>query len=273
MHTYIKCLALRLRHNTRFELCAVNVNVVTKKDAQLMEALHTGIDCAGQKQGQVSTDDVNNSKDVVSMEVDVICVEEVPANVIADVMVTEELPSIERYFNPVSKTLAAEMCKTLNVAFEGNTDEWSCSGSALGPPCRTAVMVGDGNCFFRAVSHVVSGSQEHHIKLRHAVVNYMKNNQNECGQYLRHEYSSVMEYLQKTRMKYANVWATEVEIQTMANLLKLDVYTYSGDRWLSYKCAQRTESMPGIYLHHCNENHYNVVLCVKDVHTQQCHST
>lgn len=56
-----------------------------------------------------------------------------------------------------------------------------------------------------------------------------------CAPYLR-QYQSGNDYLIKSRMKYVDVWATEVEIEAMANHLGLNIHTFTGGRWLSYRC-------------------------------------
>lgn len=74
-------------------------------------------------------------------------------------------------------------------------------------------MDADGNCFFRAVSYAVCGTQRNHRKFRLAVVKYMEQNKPECAPYLRQHYTSVDEYIAKSEMRRVDRWATEVEIQ------------------------------------------------------------
>lgn len=93
-----------------------------------------------------------------------------------------------RNFKPISKADAV-MCKNLNVEFEGDMGKLQYNNTSLGPPCQTSVMKGDGNCFFRAISHVISGSEENHRKFRLAVVKYMKHNEDSCMRALRDEHT------------------------------------------------------------------------------------
>ena len=43
-------------------------------------------------------------------------------------------------------------------------------------PQKTTRIRGDGNCFFRTVSHIVSGDQEEHASVRIAIVRYLRQN-------------------------------------------------------------------------------------------------
>lgn len=44
----------------------------------------------------------------------------------------------------------------------------------LGVPCKNDSIVADGNCFFRAISQAVSGTQKYHRKIRLAVVQQLE---------------------------------------------------------------------------------------------------
>lgn len=57
-------------------------------------------------------------------------------------------------------------------------------------------------------------------------------------------------------------WATEVEIQTTADCLGVNVFTYCAGRWLEYSCKNSCEPKGGIYLENCNNSHFETVVCV-----------
>lgn len=136
----------------------------------------------------------------------------------------------------------------------------------MGNPCHTKPIKGDGNCLFRALSYAVSGSENHHRKIRTGVVKHLKGNGTEFDSFLRDGYTSVEEYIAKTRMQYVGTWATELEILAAADLLHTDIYIFQ-DKWVwfSSKELQKNRHVNGgvIYLKHCNQSHYEVVLCVK----------
>ena len=63
-------------------------------------------------------------------------------------------------------------------------------------------------------------------------------------------------------------WVTEAEIVATANLLGLDIYTYSkyGDcmKWMNHPASLRLQNTTeyALYIDHVNSNHYNVVISV-----------
>lgn len=70
----------------------------------------------------------------------------------------------------------------------------------LGVPCKNDSIVADGNCFFRAISQAVSGTQKYHRKIRLAVVQQLEKNCVKYQNILRSEYSSISEYINKSKM-------------------------------------------------------------------------
>ncbi|XP_026121918.1 uncharacterized protein LOC113104784, partial [Carassius auratus] len=138
----------------------------------------------------------------------------------------------------------------------------------MAEPCETKSILADGNCFFRAVAFAVSGSEEEHRKVRRAVVTHILQNEEKYVQNLRRGYSSVPEYIATSRMKYVGTWATEMEIQAASDLIGVDIFTYTREKWLKYKSSNISSNRHscqhhGIYLKHVNSCHYEVVVCVK----------
>ena len=72
---------------------------------------------------------------------------------------------------------------------------------------------GDGNCFFRCLSLNITGTKTNHQVLRKAVVDYMKEHNEDLPE----------DYLQKSKMWKERVWATDIEISTAANFLQNDI--------------------------------------------------
>ena len=160
------------------------------------------------------------------------------------------------------------MCKQLNIESE-KLDLVSTEVGALGAPCRSEQIVGDGNCFFRAVSQAVCGTQKNHRRIRLAVFKQLR--ANPLAYTLRREYSSMADYLSRSQMQYVGTWATEVEIQAAADCLGVNIFTYCGDRWLEYSCKNRQLSNQAVYLQNCNGNHYENVVCVMQPQMQICY--
>uniref|UniRef100_A0A8P4K4J2 ATP-dependent DNA helicase n=1 Tax=Dicentrarchus labrax TaxID=13489 RepID=A0A8P4K4J2_DICLA len=188
------------------------------------------------------------------------------AAVDSDVVFVADVVSEGLQFNPLCGVVVDTLCKQLNVESE-KVDLVSTEVGPLGAPCLKEKIVGDGNCFFRAVSQAVCGTQKHHRKIRLAVVKHLKAN----GGALRPEYSSTEEYLTMSKMAYVGSWATEVEIQAAADFFGVSIFTYCDGRWLEYSCKSRLLSNQGIYLENCNGNHYESVVCVQQPNMQCCY--
>lgn len=109
----------------------------------------------------------------------------------------------------------------------------------LGQPCKCMPVTRDENCFFRAISQVISGTEENHKVIRGALV----------------------KYAQETGIgTVTGVLATVAEIEALADILATTIYIHNQGRWL--RTRHRGVWRGGIYLN--NEGcHYEPVLCTK----------
>ncbi|XP_049319463.1 uncharacterized protein LOC125780983 [Astyanax mexicanus] len=188
-----------------------------------------------------------------------------------DVTFMKELPSVKYQFSVLCKDVAQGICNKLNVSFEKRSSMVPGRYGDLGKPCKTENIVGDGNCFFRCISQVVSGNQAYHRRFRLAIVKHMQANEAQYSTDIRQDYTSLKEYLERSRMNFVGSWATDIEIQAAADFLGVDVYTYTSDKWLKFNCRGSKVTEDGIYLVHRNGNHYETVVCVKRGSCQDCH--
>lgn len=137
----------------------------------------------------------------------------------------------------------------------------------MATPRTEKEIMGDGNCFFRAVSFSLTNSEDFHNIVRNAVCEHMTENRKLFHPFLNNEHS-VESHISSTQMSQEGTWATEIEIFGTAHLLNTDVYTFSGGRWIRFSvndvepfAQNRTGA---IYLNHRHQNHYNVVLSVNE---------
>ncbi|KAL7383680.1 hypothetical protein ABVT39_015882 [Epinephelus coioides] len=72
---------------------------------------------------------------------------------------------------------------------------------AMGRVCETKSIAGDGNCFFRALSYAISGSENGHMKLRRGIVQHLETHAAEFHNYLRAGRSSIPDHLNSSNMK------------------------------------------------------------------------
>ena len=104
---------------------------------------------------------------------------------------------------------------------------------------------GDGNCLFRALCYIISGSEGQHEDLRSAIVAHMLSipelvcgtgpdgNRNYLVTY-DDGYSSVEDYLARSGMAESGVWGGDFEMCILAHLLHTPIYSFQGDTnfWL-----------------------------------------
>ncbi len=81
---------------------------------------------------------------------------------------------------------------------------------------------GDGNCFFRSLSFLLTGVQQQYSQLCNACTAYMEEHKDTFEALAQCE-----NYFEQSKMNYNGTYATEVEIFAMASLLNTTVFTYS----------------------------------------------
>ncbi|XP_062614203.1 uncharacterized protein LOC134275940 [Saccostrea cucullata] len=171
-------------------------------------------------------------------------------------------------FIPLTNDMKKHICQELNIPFISRRNAVEVQGQRtnIKEPSFQKETLGDGNCFFRAVSFSLTNSEDFHNIMRKAVCEHMMRNKELFKPFLKDGIQSVESHMSSTQMSQEGTWATEVEIFATAHLLNIDLYTYSGGSWLRFSvkevdpCRQRRTG--AIYLNHYQQNHYNVVLSV-----------
>lgn len=108
-------------------------------------------------------------------------------------------------------------------------------------------VLGDGNCFFRALSMIIYGSQEEHDRVRRNIVEMMKQNP-EIFIALLPPGRTIQQHIEV--MKTSRVWATQVEVQAAVEVYGVPLYlftqtpTRNSYHWLRY--TPRTQAVPTI---------------------------
>ncbi|XP_078333990.1 uncharacterized protein LOC111105212 [Crassostrea virginica] len=170
-------------------------------------------------------------------------------------------------FLPLNVDVKKGLCQKLNVPYIRYSTDMLSSQQTLSKPSSEKKIVGDGNCFFRAMSFSVTNTEDYYYVMRNAVCTHLNQNQELFKPFLRDNVKSVKNHLLSSRMSENGTWATEVEILAMAHLLNVEIYTYTRSNWLRFSPSDVDSSTQGIvgaiYLNHCGENHYNVVVAVE----------
>ena len=173
------------------------------------------------------------------------------------------------------------------------------SGSPSTPltnPAGFKNIRGDGNCMFRAFSFIITGSEDQHMQVRHAIIRHMRvigsalwesqisslllnlrrigevsgdNSQSSGTEFTT---GGIDRYIAATGMDCDKMWGSAVEIMVLSHLLNAAVYTYdTNNGWSRYipanvygrfNVSSHVDSLMTMYVRH-NVNHYDVVTAVQ----------
>lgn len=110
-------------------------------------------------------------------------------------IVSENFGNVRYDFIPLTVKSKKQLCSALKICSKNASKRQSAVISNMGHPKTTKQIASDGNCLFRAISYAISNRQEYYQKVRHAVVNHMRKNQEAFQSFLRYEYNSIEEYI------------------------------------------------------------------------------
>ncbi|XP_062598312.1 uncharacterized protein LOC134259730, partial [Saccostrea cucullata] len=181
-------------------------------------------------------------------------------------------------FFPLSVKKQEELCRLLDLPYSHSSRE--CYAESLidmGAPTQFRDIVRDGNCFFRAISFCLTNSEDHHQAIRAAVCQHLVQNESWFEKCLRCNGESVRAYLLSSKMCEVGIWATELEILAVSDMLNVDIFTFSDMKWLQFKGQKQNlgpnKQNEAIYVYHNQQNHYDVVLNVSArISDNQCQS-
>ena len=136
-------------------------------------------------------------------------------------------------------------------------------------------IIGDGNCFFRALSYFLYGTQDHHLKVRNDIVQFISNHRTHFSALVINPQGeeTIEHHIQN--MKKPTFWASQVEIQAAADLygVPLYIYTQTPDKttyyWLHYTQRMQCPSFikhRHLELAHPASRHFD---CIVDTTTSQ----
>ena len=131
---------------------------------------------------------------------------------------------------------------------------------------------GDGDCFFRAVSHQLYGNPEQHLEVRAAGIAYMRDHPERLIE--SNTENSWLEYLNNMSMQGS--WGDAIIIQAVADQLKLKIIiTETHEGFSEYSIIQpvlSTQQLTNIYLGHIHEYHYVSTLLCFSLSSLDCHN-
>jgi len=169
-------------------------------------------------------------------------------------------------FNPIDRTERENLATALGLKVEKSV--YYTSSQELTQPRRIHKIKGDGNCYFRSISFILTGVENNHLIIRDRVVQHMHSAA--IGQKLT-DYldKTVTDYLSSSLMDRDGAWATDAEIISTANLLGCDINVYCkvGEKlaWQrfpsQFTLSHSTDA--SLYLDNSSGDHYNVILSVQ----------
>ena len=125
-------------------------------------------------------------------------------------------------------------------------------------------ILGDGNCFFRAISYLLLGQEVKHDVIRARIVDYIMhpNNIDKLRSYIPQHYPSGEAYIQGEAMADLTTWATEVELFPCAQLSGKDIVCYCNRTWLRYPASghPKKPTRSAFFIANKNGNHFNPVI-------------
>ena len=137
-------------------------------------------------------------------------------------------------YHPVNEHWQIGACPAMSLRFI-RANGVSAGGSTVHlrrPNLRTLQnTAGDGNCMFRALAYLITGSQAQHLGVRAAIVRHLLQYDDlfMCSAKVgvNAHYNSMSRYIHVTNMDKDGEWGTEVELFVVCHLQRTRVYTYS----------------------------------------------
>ena len=122
-------------------------------------------------------------------------------------------------------------------------------------------MEDDGNCQFRALSHELYGSQDHHLRVRAGAVAYLRAHEADFAPFVGTA-ADWAHYL--GRMAKSREWGDELTLQAACGAFAVDVHVISTETehfHLEYACPVPSAATPRkLFLSYISPIHYNVVV-------------
>lgn len=188
-----------------------------------------------------------------------------------DVVYLGQEQNIATDFRMISANTKKRFCNTYQIPLYDDRNFVAIDKSLVPSPFRYQRVLGDGNCFFRAISCCMSGSEDAHDIMRTKMCEHVRENHLIFGNLLRSNIESLQGYI--NRMCIPGTWATEFEIIAMSHMLHVEIFTFSDGIWKKFSGRLVDKYWvpieEAIYLDNENENHYNVVVSMTSFNTER----
>ena len=130
---------------------------------------------------------------------------------------------------------------------------------------------GDGNCLFRALSYVVTGSEAQHMEILNGIISYMLSIEPLLAGYdstghanylVPFNFSTVQQYINNSDMARSGTWGTDLEMICFCHMFSVNLYSFQADSntWALFSPVNIERGVPRVY------NIMSVYLCLRRSH-------
>ena len=91
-------------------------------------------------------------------------------------------------------------------------------------PSLRMPIYGDGNCYFRSISYILSGKEIFHLEVRRAVCDFITIFDGDLKPFLKTGQGAA--YIKQSEMRKSGKWTTETEILATAKIMKRCIHLY-----------------------------------------------
>ena len=187
-----------------------------------------------------------------------------------DSVITGEASESPLKFYPVTIDWQQKACQQLDLQYHAFTT--ARPGGPNVPLTRPDMkhIQGDGNCLFRALSYIITGSEEQHMAVGNAILDHMVTIAHFLFGHQLLNYDSIQTYIVASGMDEEYTWGTDNEMLTLYHLLNIPIVSYSEQfgNWQRYsphnvdRTLRDEINQMSMYLLH-SHNHFTVVCSVR----------
>ena len=147
------------------------------------------------------------------------------AGVLARALTSNEYTKIGNFVDKSLPPHAVKRCAITTATQPRSSPSISISELLSRQNRKLLKMVGDGNCFFRAIATLFYGSQEKHADVRNEIVIHIGKTANKFSAFMPQPTTQVQQHI--TTMRNTGVWATLAEIMAAVELYGVPLYLYT----------------------------------------------
>ena len=135
-------------------------------------------------------------------------------NVENDCVILHAEPSPILKFSPLNSASREECGPLVNIPDCGIIPYTNIGGDLNGKPSNIYQVLGDGNCYFRCISYVLSGKEDYHRDVRNVLCDYISWFPGRLSILItdKDELKNGCKYIERSGMMKNGEWATKVEI-------------------------------------------------------------